>query len=79
VQQQTHPKVMTNMLKKVFYWSKVHLSEMTSYKIHTLMLNPIWYGVREEIFFIYLSFLDQILSAEFISKISKLFLYLGEN
>jgi hypothetical protein len=26
-----------------------------------------------------LSFLDQILSAEFISKISKLFLYLGEN
>ena len=27
---------MTNMLKKVFNWSKVHLSEMTCYKIHTL-------------------------------------------
>jgi hypothetical protein len=36
VQQQTHPKVMTNMLKKVFNWSEVHLSEVTSYKIHTL-------------------------------------------
>ena len=32
----THPKVMTNMLKKVFNWSKVHLSDVTSYKIHTL-------------------------------------------
>ena len=32
----THPKVMTNMLKKVFNWSEVHLSEVTSYKIHTL-------------------------------------------
>ena len=27
---------MTNMLKKVFNWSEVHLSEMTCYKIHTL-------------------------------------------
>ena len=27
---------MTNMLKKVFNWSEVHLSEVTSYKIHTL-------------------------------------------
>ena len=35
-QQQTHPKVMTNMLKKVFNWSEVQLSEVTSYKIHTL-------------------------------------------
>ena len=37
VQQQTHPKVMTIMLKKVFNWSEVHLSEVTSYKIHTLV------------------------------------------
>ena len=29
---------MTNMLKKVFNWSDVHLSEMTSYKIHTLCI-----------------------------------------
>ena len=35
-QQQTHPKVMTNMLKKVFNWSEFHLSEVTSYKILTL-------------------------------------------
>ena len=28
---------MTNMLKKVFNWSEVHLSEVTSYKIHTLV------------------------------------------
>ena len=34
--QQQNPKVMTNMLKKVFNWSEVHLSEVTSYKIHTL-------------------------------------------
>ena len=27
---------MTNMLKKVFNWSEVHLTEMTCYKIHTL-------------------------------------------
>ena len=27
---------MTNMLKKVFNWSEVHLSEVTSYKIHAL-------------------------------------------
>ena len=33
---ETHPKVMTNMLKKVFNWSEVRLSEVTSYKIHTL-------------------------------------------
>ena len=25
------------MLKKVFNWSEVHLSEMTCYKIHTLI------------------------------------------
>ena len=25
------------MLKKVFNWSEVHLSEVTSYKIHTLV------------------------------------------
>ena len=37
-QQQTHPKVMTNMLKKVFNWSEFHLSEVTSYKIHTLLI-----------------------------------------
>jgi hypothetical protein len=35
-QQRNHPKVMTNMLKKVFNWSEVHLSEVTSNKIHTL-------------------------------------------
>ena len=40
VQQQTHPKVITNMLKKVFNWSEVHLSEVTSYKIHTL---TVWF------------------------------------
>ena len=34
----THPKVMKNMFKKVFNWSKVHLSEVTFYKIHTLAL-----------------------------------------
>ena len=28
--------LMINMLKKVFKWSEVHLSEMTCYKIHTL-------------------------------------------
>ena len=33
---QTHQKVMTNMLKKVFNWSEVHLFEVTFYKIHTL-------------------------------------------
>ena len=27
---------MTNMLKKVFNWSEIYLSEMTCYKIHTL-------------------------------------------
>ena len=27
---------MANMLKKVFNWSEVHLSEVTFYKIHTL-------------------------------------------
>ena len=30
------PKSDANMLKKVFNWSEVHLSEVTSYKIHTL-------------------------------------------
>ena len=35
-QQQTHPKLMTNMIKKVFNWSEVHLSKVTSYKIYTL-------------------------------------------
>ena len=30
---------MTNMLKKVFNWSEVHLSKMTCYKIHTLALG----------------------------------------
>ena len=29
--------LMTNMLKKVLNWSEVHLSEMTCYKIHTLV------------------------------------------
>ena len=28
---------MKNMLKKMFNWSEVHLSEMTCYKIHTLV------------------------------------------
>ena len=31
-------KVMTNVLKKVFNWSEVHLSAVTFYKIHTLAL-----------------------------------------
>ena len=39
--------LMTNMLKKVFnWWSEVHLSEMTCYKIHTLTIfknkNKCW-------------------------------------
>jgi hypothetical protein len=34
----SHFGKMTNMLKKVFNWSEVHLSEVTSYKIHTLMV-----------------------------------------
>ena len=29
--------LMINMWKKVFNWSEVHLSEMTCYKIHTLV------------------------------------------
>ena len=29
--------LMISMLKKVFNWSEVHLSEMTCYKIHTLV------------------------------------------
>ena len=29
--------LMINMLKKVFNWSEVHFSEMTCYKIHTLI------------------------------------------
>ena len=29
--------MMINMLKKVFNWSEVRLSEMTCYKIHTLV------------------------------------------
>ena len=32
----THSKMITNMLKKVFNWSEVHLLEVASYKIHTL-------------------------------------------
>ena len=44
----THLKVMTNMLKKVFNWSEVHVSEVNSYKIHTLAANysSIVSGVR---------------------------------
>ena len=30
------------MLKKVFNWSEVHLSEVTSYKIHTLVVIENW-------------------------------------
>ena len=41
VQQQTHPKVTTNVLKKVFNWSEVHLSEVTPYKIHNLVVPPL--------------------------------------
>ena len=37
VQQQIHPKVMTNMLKKVFKWPEFHPSGVTSYKIYTLV------------------------------------------
>ena len=29
--------MMTNMLKKVFNWSEVHISEVTIYKIYTLV------------------------------------------
>ena len=39
------------MLKKVFNWSEFHLSEVTSYKIHTLMI----------IFFIYFRLWTKIL------------------
>ena len=49
-QQQTHPKVMTNMLKKVFNWSEVHLSEVTSYKIHILVSMLQLYTVPKHIF-----------------------------
>ena len=31
--------LVLNMLKKVFNWSEVYLSEMTCYKIHTLVLR----------------------------------------
>ena len=31
------PKSEDNYVEKVFNWSKVHLSEMTCYKIHTLV------------------------------------------
>ena len=42
MQQQTHPKVMTNILKKsVQLVREVHLSEVTSYKIHTLEGNKL--------------------------------------
>ena len=30
--------MLTNMLKKVSNWSEVHLSEMTCYEIHTLIV-----------------------------------------
>ena len=39
---------MTNMLKKVFNWSEVHLSEMTCYKIHTL--DRTCHGLQENNF-----------------------------
>ena len=39
-QEQTHPKVMINMLNKVFNWSEVLLLKVTSYKIHTLVEFP---------------------------------------
>ena len=49
----THQKVMTNMLKKVFNWSKVYLSEVTSFKshisvtfIHYVLLSFNWQLVR---------------------------------
>ena len=43
----THPKVMTNMLKKVFNWSEVRLSEVTSYKIHTSRCTAIYIPEKE--------------------------------
>ena len=46
VQQQTHPKVMTNMLKKMFNWSEVHLSEVTFYKILTLLAHSDFQTMR---------------------------------
>ena len=42
----THPKVMKNTLKKVFNWSEVHLSEVTSYKIHTLIFNYTFFSIH---------------------------------
>ena len=33
---------MTNMLKKVFNWSEVHLSDMTCYKIHNYLILEFW-------------------------------------
>ena len=36
------PILMTNMLKKVFNWSEVHLSDVTCYKIHTLDTLTHW-------------------------------------
>ena len=37
---------MTNMLKKMFNWSEVHLSEINCYKIHTLILSHVYWCVK---------------------------------
>ena len=36
------PKSEDKYVEKVFNWSEVHLSEMTCYKIHTLVINTKW-------------------------------------
>jgi hypothetical protein len=45
-QQQTHPKVMTKMVKKCSTGQSCIRKEVTSYKIHTLV-----HSRKEEIFF----------------------------
>ena len=67
---------MINMLKKVFNWSEVHLSEMTCYKIHTLVkiLSYIIF-----LFFRYMSQVDKALKAfEYTTEWADLIAALGK-
>ena len=42
MQQQTHPKVMTNILKKCLTVQRFIFSKVTSYKIHTLKISIVF-------------------------------------
>ena len=49
------PKSEDKYVKKVFNWSEVHFSEMTCYKIYTLVVQYLWNkrtGVEKYYFFI---------------------------